>query len=177
VRTPLTAVLIPEDPSADGRFAWLTYEGRWGERRSWEFNGPTGPNVGTKWSDPLAAMDNWRPANPYVRVSNTLGPNAADTFCSWVCSGSTLVIRYGAHPVPLFIALAAALGGLVAVVRAHREQLARAFAVYRRHLRTFVGIGLWTIPFGIIFTGFAILVSEHPPMEWVVDWLSDSSAA
>jgi len=44
-------------------------------------------------------------------------------------------------------------------------------------LRTFAGIGLWTIPIGIIFNGFAILVSEQPPMEWVVDWLSDSSAA
>ena len=59
-QTPLNVVLLPNEPTADGEFAWLTFEGRWGERQPWEFNGPRGPNLGTRWSDPLASMESWR---------------------------------------------------------------------------------------------------------------------
>ena len=43
-------VLMQEPSSASDEFAWLAFDGRWGERAPWEFNGPTGPNDKRAWT-------------------------------------------------------------------------------------------------------------------------------
>ncbi|MGH2550410.1 MAG: hypothetical protein ACRDHN_13535, partial [Thermomicrobiales bacterium] len=55
--------------------------------------------------------------------------------------------------------------------------LSEAFAMYRSNIRIFAGIGLFTIPIGIVFNGFTFLVRENPPVEWVMKWLNDTSGA
>jgi hypothetical protein len=43
-RTDPSVVLLPDTVAGpDDPFAWLTFGGRWGERQSGPFNGPTGP--------------------------------------------------------------------------------------------------------------------------------------
>ena len=45
-------ITIPSDPAAAAdAFPWITFEGRWGELQKAFFNGPTGPNMKTQWTD------------------------------------------------------------------------------------------------------------------------------
>ena len=46
-------VLLPDEaPAATDAFAWLAYEGRWGERHGGPYNGPTGPTTKDRWTRP-----------------------------------------------------------------------------------------------------------------------------
>ena len=45
---------IPSDPgAARAAFPWIGFEGRWGELQPAFFNGPTGPNLKTQWTEPI----------------------------------------------------------------------------------------------------------------------------
>jgi hypothetical protein len=55
--TPLNAILVPQEIEPNSPFGWLTFEGRWGERQPWEFNGPTGPNMKDQWADPVTGAN------------------------------------------------------------------------------------------------------------------------
>jgi hypothetical protein len=177
VRTPLNPVLVPDTIDPNGPFAWLLFGGRWGQRESWEFNGPNGPNLGTKWNDPFTAMADWRTSSIKVPTSKTIGPNATDFFCNASAVGSKILIQFGVHPWLLLAIIVAILGGIGFLFVAKRHEIGDAFGIYRAHLATFLGIGLLTIPIGIIFNGLAILAREYPPAEWVVKWFNDTAGA
>jgi hypothetical protein len=50
---------IPSNPAqARASFPWIAFRGRWGELRPAFFNGPTGPNLKTQWTEPIR----WRRA-------------------------------------------------------------------------------------------------------------------
>jgi hypothetical protein len=57
------------------------------------------------------------------------------------------------------------------------RELASAFGVYRRHIRVFLGIGVFTIPIGIAFNLIAVIARDVPPMEWLVKWFNDTANA
>jgi hypothetical protein len=177
IRTPLNVILIPDNPSFDSEFAWVYFDGRWGERKTWEFNGPFGPNMGRKWDDPLGAMADWRDSSLSIPSSNSIGPSATDTFCYLSETGSKVLIELGTRPWLLLTLVVALLGLIGFLFVAARRDLGAAFAVYRKHLRTFLGIGVLTIPIGIAYNGLAILARENPPMDWVVNWFNDTSGA
>ena len=49
---------IPSDHAAAAQaFPWITFEGRWGELQKAFFNGPTGPNLKTQWTEPIEWSD------------------------------------------------------------------------------------------------------------------------
>lgn len=174
---PLQVVLLPNDPDPDSEFGWLLYEGRWGELKSWEYNGPYGPNTGSKWSEPIASMENWRDTSLSVPGSNAIGPTATDLFCTISGGGSMLVTRLWNNPAALagvVLGTVALIGGLFFV---KRQELAQALGLYRRHLRPFLAIGAFTIPIGIVFNGFALLLREVPPFDWALKWLNDTGGA
>jgi len=177
VRTPLNVVVVPNEPDPAGPFAWLLYDGRWGQREPWELNGPKGPHLGKKWNDPIASMEDWRTSSLKVPASNTIGPNATDLFCSLSAAGSRIVIRLVTRPLLLVTTFLLIIGAIVALFATRRKILREAFAIYGNDLKTFIGIGAFTIPIGIIFNGLAILVRENPPMEWVVKWFNDTAGA
>jgi hypothetical protein len=177
VRTPLNVVVAPNEPDPAGPFAWLLFGGRWGQREPWELNGPKGPSLGKKWNDPIAAMEDWRTSSLKVPASNTIGPNATDLFCTLSAAGSRIVIRLVTRPLLLVTTFLVIIGAIVALFVSRRKILREAFAIYRHHLKTFIGIGAFTIPIGIVFNGLAILVRENPPMEWVVKWFNDTAGA
>ncbi len=176
-RTPLNVVVVPNEPDPNGPFAWLLFGGRWGERAPWELNGPVGPQLGKKWTDPIVAMEDWRTSSLTVPASSTIGPNATDLFCTLSSAGSKIVIRLATRPLLLISTFLAIIGAIVALFASRWKDLREAFGMYRHHFRTFIGIGAFTIPIGIIFNGLAILVRENPPMEWVIKWFNDTAGA
>ena len=77
-------ILLPETaPDRTGRFAWLTYDGRWGEKEKGFNNGPTGPPTKTVWREPFAWMAEQRTTSPRLpgrldrRARRSPAPSAA----------------------------------------------------------------------------------------------------
>ncbi len=178
VRTPLTAVVVPNDPDPNGEFAWLLYEGRWGERQPSAFNGVVGPSFNSRWIDPWVTTDNWRNFSIVVpEASNTLGPTMTDAFCGLTEAGSRLLILALIQPwiaVPL---VAAALGVIGFFYRRSRRLLRLAVRVYRAHWRVFLGIGLAAIPIGIAVNIVQRFLSTRDPVRWLATWLDDTTGA
>ena len=78
------AVLLPDEPSASGQFAWLDYTGRWGQREAGFNNGPTGPNTKKVWREPFNWMDATRSISLTVPGAALVGPSVATAFCGAV---------------------------------------------------------------------------------------------
>ncbi len=78
------AVLLPDEPPARGRFAWLDFTGRWGQREAGFNNGPAGPSTKTVWREPFTWMDGTRSASPTVPGGALVGPSVATAFCGAV---------------------------------------------------------------------------------------------
>ncbi|HWV23404.1 MAG TPA: hypothetical protein VNZ58_04370, partial [Thermomicrobiales bacterium] len=98
VRVPLNAVLVPDEIDPAGDFAWLLYEGRWGERQPSSFNGPLGANLNSRWLDPWTTTDNWRPFSIVVPGSKALGPSMTEAFCTLTAAGSQVLIYAMVYP-------------------------------------------------------------------------------
>ena len=160
---------IPSDaPSAAEAYPWITFEGRWGELQKAFFNGPTGPNLKTQWTEPLAWADGWRDRSYAVPTGGLLGTGATDVFCAGVERGSQTLIRLLRNPAATLLALAAVLGILAfAVIRAtwtpvaplriaHRrtwgQVLSASARMYVARPRLFVGLGLLLIPIVLLVT-------------------------
>ena len=87
---------IPSDPGeARTLFPWIGFEGRWGEFQRAFFNGPTGPNLKTSWTQPISVSANWRDKSYAVPAGGALGTTTTDFFCSAIAAGSTALRRLG----------------------------------------------------------------------------------
>ncbi len=166
---------IPSDVlAARGTFPWIAFEGRWGERQKAFYNGPTGPNLKTQWTEPITWSEDWRDRSYAVPAGGALGTDATDFFCSAVEAGSNFVLRAvdnGAN-------LALALGILVALVvflltrtswrpstplRARRRRswgqtFTASWRLYNLRPRLFLGIGLVAIPISLLVTLLQLLL-------------------
>jgi hypothetical protein len=154
---------IPNDPSeAHGAFPWIAFEGRWGELRPAFFNGPTGPNLKTQWSEPISWSHDWRDRSYTVPVGSAFGPAATGFFCGAVGGGSRALVRLVHRPLEFSLVLGALLllivAGLaratwqptaplrVARRRAWGQILAASWRMYLRRLPLFLGIGALLLP-------------------------------
>lgn len=82
-------VLLPESVDDAGPdLAWLTFEGRWGERQSGPFNGPTGPVDKDRWDEPISWQDDLRADSVTLPGGSETNDTILDTFCSVVEFGS-----------------------------------------------------------------------------------------
>jgi hypothetical protein len=93
---PLTAfhpraVLLPDTVPRTGRFAWLDYDGHWGQREAGFNNGPQGPNTKKVWKTPFSWMDGTRTRSPEVPGESLMGPTVSDTFCGAVATVSRYI--------------------------------------------------------------------------------------
>jgi len=139
--------LIPDAvPDAADPFAWVTFAGRWGERETWVYDGPTGPAFKTQWSQPITWMEGLRADSLRVDAAAVLGPNPSDFFCGAVQDVSVLIAL--AKPYPLIVAavVAAGLAVAVAMVKLSWANLRRTWHFFRSHAGVFVKIGAITIP-------------------------------
>jgi hypothetical protein len=177
--TPLNAILVPQEIDTGSPFAWLTFEGRWGERQPWEFNGPTGPKMKDQWGDPVGTMDDWRESSlsaPGGR-GTALGPSATDVFCNISKYGSQVFMEIGSNPTLLLGLVAAVLAVAVFIFTNKRRTIRDAYAFYLRHIRVFMPIGLISLPIGIAFNIIQIILRSVPPFDWLIAWFDDTAAA
>ena len=160
---------IPSDPAAALRaFPWIGFGGRWGELQRAFFNGPTGPNLKTQWSEPIAWSQDWRDRSIAVPGGGAVGTGATDFFCGAVAGGSNLLRRAVDHPLPSLVALGALIVLIVFLLtrttwrpttpfrlarrRTWGQILSAAGHMYCRRLWLFLGIGLVAIPISIVLT-------------------------
>jgi len=169
------ALSIPSDPGAAVEaFPWIAFEGRWGERQQAFYNGPTGPNLKTQWTEPITWSENWRDRSYAVPAGSAFGTDATDFFCSAVEAGSNFVLR----AVDNGGRLALALGILAALVvfvltrtswrpstplhvrrrRSWGQTFTASWRMYLLRPRLFLGIGLLVIPISLVITGLQILL-------------------
>ncbi len=177
VRIEMNAVLVPDEIDPDGEFAWLLYEGRWGERQPGPFNGPVGPNLNSRWIDPWEASDNWRPFSIVVPGSNTLGPTMTDAFCGLTEAGSRALIFAVVYPWIGLPAFGAVVAALVLLYSRSRTLFRRAVRLYREHWKVFAGIGLVAIPIGVAFNLLQAFLITRNPLEYVVEWFDNTAGA
>jgi len=77
-------VLVPTFPTARGRFKWLTYFGRWGQKEAGYNNGPTGPATKTQWLEPFSWMERQRTTSPRLPGGSIAGTTVTSAFCGAV---------------------------------------------------------------------------------------------
>jgi len=151
----------PEDP-----LAWVDFEGRWGERQSGAFSGPTGPITKERWLRPVDWHDELRPSSVVVPAGDDTGTAIVNSFCSVVEFGSGTLIALKANPVALLVVIVVlfSLVGWLAgrtdwsaveplpIVRRRRfGQIVKAAArLYRSRPGTFIGIGLIYLPVAVL---------------------------
>jgi hypothetical protein len=114
VRIDPAVVVLPDrvdDP--DDPLAWLSYGGRWGERQSGAFNGPTGPAAKARWLEPAPWFDGLRDTSVVIPVGDSAAASVIDVFCGTVERGSRAVVTFTTSPTQLLITV----GALALVVR------------------------------------------------------------
>ena len=168
-------ITIPSDPDdAVGTYPWIDYQGRWGELQPAFFNGPTGPNLKTQWTEPVTWSEGWRDQSYAVPAGGALGTGATDFFCDAIAGGSKALQRALENP-PLILGLLALL--IVAVVllvsratwspsaplrlarrRAWGQILATSLRMYWRRPSLFLGIGLVMLPISIVVAALQALI-------------------
>ncbi len=160
---------IPTAPAA-ARAAdpWIAFQGRWGELQPAFFNGPTGPNLKTQWTEPITWSLGWRDRSYAIPAGGVLGTNATDFFCRAVTRGSNVVRRFVNSPwavMGTLVALVVLAGWLASKTRwrpsaplrlARRrswgQMVTSSWRMYVKHPLLFSGIGLLTIPISILLT-------------------------
>lgn len=164
-RDAMKAVVVPHTPTGpDDPFAWLAFDGRWGELRRSEWNGPTGPNDKTSWTQPVTWGNNVRDTSLTAPDFEGFGRAPLGIFCGAVSGGSRVLVAFTRAP-----AIAAGiLGGLLVVLGlmfAYTSQETRgAYAYYRRHLHTFLLIGACLIPIAYLLAALQTLIFHIPPI-------------
>ncbi len=195
VRVPLEARLIPDDISGpDDPFAWVEYEGQWGEKDQSFWNGPRGPKTKSRWHEPFTWEEELRNSSVKVPGGTTIAPGAIQGFCSVISFGSRLLNAFTRSPFAV-----AGSGGLVFLLllgvvylgrttglrgirplpagasetRPLRRQrdlwhmLRASASIYRRNWPALLLIGAFYIPVGWVTSGLHSLISNNPPMEVV----------
>jgi hypothetical protein len=158
---------IPSDPAqARKQFPWIAYEGRWGELQPSFFNGPTGPNLKTQWTEPITWSQDWRDHSFSVPTASVFGTTATDFFCRAIGGGSSALVRL-VHRPALFTLIAAGVVLLLIYLlsrtswrptapirlarrRAWGQTLAAASRMYVAELPLVLGIGVVFIPVSLL---------------------------
>jgi hypothetical protein len=168
---------IPSDPAAAvAAFPWIDFEGRWGELQKAFFNGPTGPNLKTQWTQPITWSEDWRDRSYAVPTGGLFGTGATDFFCGAVERGSRGLVLLLRNPALVALLLAILVGLITFVVvrptwtpvaprrlgrrRTWGQILSASASMYVRHPLVFLGIGLLLIPISFVTALLQWLVLE-----------------
>jgi hypothetical protein len=162
-----TVVTIPSDPGqARAEFPWIDFQGRWGELQPAFFNGPTGPNLKTQWTEPIQWAQDWRDQSFTVPAGSAFGTTATDFFCRAIGSGSRALVQLVHRPLQFTLALAALALLLIYALsrtcwrptaplrlarrRAWGQTLAAAARMYVAKPGLVLGIGILFIPIALL---------------------------
>jgi hypothetical protein len=159
---------------AQAEFPWIAFEGRWGELRPAFFNGPTGPNLKTQWTEPIRWSEGWRVRSYTVPGGSAFGTGATDFFCSAVGGGSKALVRLVDRPLEFSLVLAGVALLVILLIsratwrpasplrlgrrRAWGQILSASARMYVERIPLFVGIGLLLVPISLLVTALQALV-------------------
>ncbi len=179
VRTDPSVILLPSASSGpDDEFAWIDYNGRWGERQSGAFNAPTGPQAKERWTRPVDWQAELRSDSVVVPAGDTTGDAIVNTFCGVVERGSSALITLKTSPLRLLVALAIVVFaglwlarrtvwdpvGVLPMVRRRRAgQIIRAaVGSYRRRAGVLITFGLVYLPIAVVVGATASVLQVIP---------------
>ena len=164
---------IPSDEATKG-FPWIAYEGRWGELQPAFYNGPTGPNLKTQWTEPIEWSSDWRSRSYTVPGGGLFGHQATGFFCSAVGGGSRALVQLIHHPLEFTLVLGGLLLATIFLLsrtdwrpsaplrlarrRTWGQTLAASTRMYVSRFRLFVGIGVLFVPISLLVTLLQALV-------------------
>lgn len=151
------AVDRPDDPRA-----WATFGGRWGERDSWVFDGPTGPNLKPRWTQPISWQEGLRRDSLALRSADVVGPAPTAFFCDAVAGVSAFFALAKPYPWLVYGGLALALAVAAVCAALALPILREAWRLYRTHLPTFAGIAGVVVPLTLLVSGGHYLLSTDP---------------
>ncbi|MGI9604432.1 MAG: hypothetical protein ACR2QE_21305 [Acidimicrobiales bacterium] len=192
-RVDAEVVLLPDAPTGpDDPFAWLAFEGRWGERHDGPFNGPTGPAAKPRYLEPVSWHEDLRSDSVIIPAGESLSSSIVTGFCDVVEWGSGLLIQYLSDPLQVLITVLVAVGvGLFLIrrtswaprdpapLRAPRragQVLGAASVAYRRRPGTFIAIGLAFLPL-TLFTALVLgLISQLAGVSALIVLVDENSS-
>lgn len=191
-RTDPSVVLLPSSVSGpDDEFAWLEFGGRWGERRSGPFNGPTGPQDKERWDHPVDWHDELRPGSVVVPAGGGQADVIVNSFCGIVAAGSGVLITLQTSPLALLVAVAVLffvarwltrrtvwnrVPAVPLVARRRAGEIIRAAAgSYRRRAGVLITIGLVYLPTAIVVGFLAALLRNLPLVRQLTDLTGTAS--
>ena len=162
-RVQLRTVLLPDVPSsAASPYAWLAFQGRWGQKEAGINNGPTGPASKPQWSAPIDWAAGLRNTSIEVPSGAAFGLSVGNFFCGAVTAGATALNWSLIHPVPFVALVLLALMGLLTAlatttwrppdprpIRRRRQggQIFRATSrIYARNIPIFAAAGAIFLP-------------------------------
>jgi hypothetical protein len=166
---------IPSDTSkARTEFPWISFQGRWGELQPRFFNGPTGPNLKTQWTEPIRWSGDWRERSFAVPAGSAVGTSGTDFFCGAIGRGSRALVQLVNRPLQFTLVLVALALLLIYAVtrtdwrpaaalrlarrRAWGQTLAASVRMYAANLRLVLGIGVLFIPISLLVSLLQSLV-------------------
>lgn len=164
---PVDVVLIPAEIDPTGPFAWLTYQGLWGDRQEPSmFAGPTGPNTKPRWDAPITWGNDIRGSSLPVPIKSTIGPGISEVFCGAAEFGSTLVRVFPIDPKVVMGVIVVLFGGFLVLAAMAWRWLARAVRLYGKHGYFFVTTGVLAFPLAVVGQRFEDFLQGS-----VFDWI------
>jgi hypothetical protein len=191
-RVQLSAVLVPDDgpASAGDPFAWLAYEGLWGQLESGPNAGPTGPNTKDRWSEPITWQEDLRGGSVSVPVLQSFGSTVTSSFCSVIGFAAGLYIDYLADPLVTVLVLVGVLALIGLLVRLTRWRPSRpepirgqrgggqillaSARIYGRNPLRYLGLASIVLVLGFLSTGLEWLLRRFDSditLRFSLDWL------
>ncbi len=178
-RIAVHPVQVPTHPGPHSRFAWLTYEGRWGQWEKSFNNGPTGAQTKTRWLEPMTWMEEIRSTSPRLPGGSFMGGTSiTKSFCGAVADVTSFINHTQDSEWVLFAVPLAVLALLALLAwrtrwrpldlddlrrgRAFGQLLLTSVGLYWRHWRVFVPIGLSAIPIIGGFNALTFLLTGDP---------------
>ena len=169
-----TVIALPRQAPTTGEFAWLSYQGHWGQQERFFNDGPSGPAAKPRWDEPLAwVAENGREASvslPFARSG------ATQTFCSLSATGSSIFNSLMDDPAKVVVVTVLVLAAVTVVVRfGSRGVLGRAARTWWRGKRRFLLLGAVTFATGALALLAQYAVIELTVLGRVVDVVGGSS--
>jgi hypothetical protein len=165
----LQTVVVPDTPvPADSQFAWLNFQGRWGQLQPNVNNGPLGPANADRlvWTHPITWAEGLRTSSLIVPGGRVVGLSVTSFFCGAVEHASAALIWSLIHPAPFFILVGLVVVAGVGTARRSRwrppdprpirrsrgggQILGAARRLYRGNAWTFIGVGAVFIPVAVL---------------------------
>lgn len=167
--------LIPaEITGPDDPFAWAMFQGRWGERDTWVYNGPNGPNLNQRWTEPVTWQNSVTAGSLRLQSAEALGPQPTAIFCELAAAGSDLLTLSRPYPWLVGGGLLAALTMAALCVAGAWPILRAAWALYREHARFFLVLSGILVPFTIGFNGFLYVLNRDARLGQLLGITEDS---